>query len=111
MSHPFVQKIRQLAQQFPDREAVCRYVNQFNNGPECIVGAAAYELGLPLYRLRICEGLPARTVIRELQEVASDIPDPTPAETRWIETVQRIQDSGFPWREAVTDADTDIGRV
>lgn len=100
---------RELAQQWSDRKAACTYTrfdDEENLKPNCIVGTAAYELGITLdqlYSINTCG-------IRHL--VYNDVPawldcsaeDAEPV-IKWLGSLQNHQDSGHTWGEALAYAD------
>lgn len=114
MSHPLVEKMRELAAAQPDKKAVCIYVNE-NNEPECIVGRALTALGVDPMALREHNTSKWTQVY---PDVRSTIGDMEWEDRYWACLVQEFQDGCYvadvpdapplPWSEAVRRADQKI---
>lgn len=99
---------RLLAQAFEDRKAVCSYTRYVDGKlePNCIVGLAAYRLGVTLEQLNehnSCGILHlALNVTPEWLTVSeSEIS----VELSWLSALQGAQDGGATWGEALAVAD------
>lgn len=82
----------------------CLYVHGDTYG--CIVGKACLDNGANRFTLAAYDegdGTNGASVVRDL------FGNPTEAQGRWIDTVQRAQDSGSEWASAVAEADEMYG--
>lgn len=102
------QEARRLAQQYPDRVAVCSYTRWEDDVlvPNCIVGTAAYNLGISLEDLNQVNTCGIRhmafNATLEWLDVSA-VGDEVYVD--WLSALQGEQDSGSPWGEALHDAD------
>lgn len=90
------EKLRELAAEQPDRTSECLYVTTNVLGPrqpECIVGHALADLGVPLDALAGVDGFHVGT----LYGISNEFP--------FARRVQSWQDAGFTWSQAVDLAD------
>lgn len=102
--------IRHLAQEQSDRRSQDTYFNYDTNTPECIFGHALAILGARAHKNDFgCEVVnPEGARLIAGYAYASDvnwprlgIENPTAAEAFWSDAVQKRQDSGATWGEAV----------
>lgn len=107
-------KARELAQELPNHTATCTYVH-YEDGeqqPNCIVGKAMAELGIPLDELECRNG--ASFSILAGEGIRADVKwlDVTEAGSklcvRWLDYLQRHQDGENTWGEALAYADRRI---
>jgi hypothetical protein len=98
---------RRLAQQEPDRHAVCTYVRFEDDQmvPNCIVGQAAYNLGISLEDLNSVNACGIRHLTLNVQPEWLHIKEGDEAHVAWLSTLQGAQDSGRSWGEALIYAD------
>ncbi|MEU5577803.1 hypothetical protein ABZ791_10620 [Streptomyces huasconensis] len=111
--------LRQIAAESPEKvyEApgnmrdgwdTCYYVHRDEDGtesPGCIVGQVLHRLGVPLADLKGVETLGAITVVQRITEGVSD------GVAVFLREVQRKQDRGYAWGEAVADALEEHGGI
>lgn len=99
---------RRLAQEFPDRVAVCSYTRYEDDVlvPNCIVGTAANNLGISLEELYSVNTCGIRHMIYnetpEWLDASADNAEPIIA---WLGRLQGAQDGGKTWGEALNTAD------
>lgn len=105
------QRARLLAQTYPDRVAVCSYTRYEGDRlvPNCIVGTAAYELGITLeqlYSVNTC-GIRhlAGFALPEWLDISADNTEPI---VDWLSALQQHQDSRNTWGAALRVADRRI---
>jgi len=103
---------RQLAQEQPDRQAVCSYV-RFEGGqmvPNCIVGQAAFNLGISLEDLYEYNQCGIRHLADNVQPEWLSISEDEDDRVRltWLGTLQGAQDGHESWGEALRIADRRI---
>ena len=93
-----ISEIRRLAEEFPDRTSQPEYAKEKNGvgQPECIIGHALYNLGVSPEELKYLTG--------SVEEIPLPMYIDGP-ELRWLNEVQRTQDSGLSWESAVKEAD------
>lgn len=115
-----VDAIHALAERYPDRKVQCCYVSNAVPidsprltpnvdrplMPECIVGTALYGLGVPLELLARHNGASFRSLPGELAFNYERLPD-TPT-IGFIAMVQRAQDDGMTWGNAVYKAQREV---
>jgi len=99
---------RQLAQTFPDRVAFCAYT-RFDDDelvPNCIVGQAAYNLGVSLDDLNQVNTCGIRHLaIAENRPEWLSVGEDDETHVRWLGSLQGAQDSGENWGDALRIAD------
>jgi hypothetical protein len=101
--------VRRLAEADPDRTEACAYVGA--NGPECIVGCALIQLGVPAEwfhgQLTGFQGTRNDENISKLADVELGwgYAGPDSDLVAWLFTVQDAQDRGKTWGNAVRIAD------
>ena len=100
-------EVRRLAQEFPDRVAACSYTRHEDDElvPNCIVGLAAYNLGISLddlYRVNAC-GI--RHLATDLRPEWLNIGEDDSVHVTWLGSLQGAQDNGENWGEALRIAD------
>jgi hypothetical protein len=91
-------EVRRLANENPDAKRACRYVNEETNEPNCIVGCALYNLGMPIEVLRDRNRLNFH-VWTHKQGLQNNL------SATWVAYVQGEQDMGKTWSKAVEYAD------
>lgn len=110
------QEARRLAQQQPDRTAKCAYVHYVDGElrANCIVGQAAYNLGISLETLEAknaCSIAPlagfgwAGDYDEDRAEWLDTSAEDSKVHVDWLRTLQGAQDMGSTWREALHAAD------
>lgn len=110
------QEARRLAQQEPDRTAKCTYVHYVDGvlRANCIVGQAAYNLGISLEILEaknVCSIAPLAGfgwswgVDEERAEWLDTSAGDSKVHVDWLRQLQGSQDTGSTWREALRSAD------
>lgn len=107
-----VDKVRAASAALPDREGDCHY---FHDGePACIIGHAFAEMGITESDIIVLEGgddcAANTTKIRDLTIANEPVfVNVDGSALWWLEHVQRNQDDGLTWRDAVDYADTLVG--
>lgn len=102
------QEARRLAQQYPDRVAVCSYTRWEDEVlvPNCIVGTAAYNLGISLEDLNRVNTCGIRQMaFSATPEWLDASADDAEVYVAWLGSLQGTQDGGSPWGEALHNAD------
>jgi hypothetical protein len=108
-----VAKVREVAAERPtyvyNNEGMSEYTSScfYRHGenrdrPGCIVGQALDRLGYVVPT--VMEGSHATSVLHEIFGVPSD--SEIEAKVRWVRNVQRAQDAGRSWAQAVKRADS-----
>jgi hypothetical protein len=103
---------RRLAQREPDRQVSCTYTRFEDDQlvPNCIVGQAAYNLGVSLddlNRVNSCSIYHLASEIDDRPEWLSVIEDDG-VHVHWLSSLQAAQDGGESWGEALHRADRRI---
>lgn len=102
------QEARRLAQVFPERVRACTYTTYKGEQlvPNCIVGEAAYNLGIPLDVLSSKNSCGIRHLAEldkpEWLDMSAEDSSPY---VNWLTHLQGRQDSGNTWGEALATAD------
>lgn len=99
---------RLLAQEFEDRKAVCSYTHYVDGElePSCIVGMAAYRLGVTLEQLNEHNSCVIRHLaLNVVPEWLTVSESESSVELPWLSTLQGAQDGGSTWGEALAIAD------
>lgn len=102
------QETRRLAQEFPNHVAVCSYTRYEDDElvPNCIVGTAAYNLGISLDDLRKVNTCGIRQLSAYSTPEWLDVSaDDSKTFVDWLSTLQIRQDGGGTWSEALRAAD------
>jgi hypothetical protein len=112
-----IQEVRRLAAERPDYvydegeepeggdSIRCFYWK--DDRPSCIFGHALFRLGVTPERLQAADAVaPVGDSIESLLNRLAV--GETPTETQWMGTVQRRQDDGWAWGEAVAATDREI---
>lgn len=114
MSHPLVEKIKEVAEANPEKRAACVYVHLATQRPECIVGVALVALGVDVRDLMTQNEhyITERAMLNFIERNA--LPPLTGDDLRWAGVVQRLQDgdggTGLCWGDAVKYASGDLER-
>jgi len=99
---------RRLAEMFPDRTAICTYTRYVDDElvPNCIVGRAAYNLGVSLDDLNLYNacGIRYLTTIERPEWLEYDAAEDN-VHMQWLSYLQGAQDGGVGWGEALHRAD------
>ncbi|MFB7027161.1 MULTISPECIES: hypothetical protein [unclassified Streptomyces] len=94
------EKVYQAPESMLDRYNSCFYVHEAEDGtqePGCIVGQVLHRLGVPLVALKEAETLGASSAVQlTTQGVSRDV-------ALFLRFVQRKQDRGSTWSEAVAE--------
>lgn len=103
-----IDRIKELAAEYPDRIAQCRYFNS-DGSPECIVGHVLHELGAE--ECNTVDGIylalngamlaPIDTLADILPWEKLGVEKPTREQVKWVVRRQASQDRGDRWHEAV----------
>lgn len=111
-------KVRELASENPDfrytpHNGSCYYTRgpEGEEGPGCIVGQALLAAGVDFDVLREFDDSAKASGIRFVARALADqgkIVMPNFHDAEWLNTVQRDQDKGLTWSEAVVNADTEV---
>jgi hypothetical protein len=107
--HELATEARRLAQQFPDRTAVCTYT-RYEDGklaPNCIVGQAAFNLGVSLEDLSSHNSCGIRYIVSNVQPEWLSIGEDEHDNMRvfWLGALQGAQDGAENWGAALRIAD------
>jgi len=99
---------RRLAESMPERFAICSYTRDEGGElvPNCIVGQAAYNLGVSLddlYRVNTC-GIRYMSIDGNRPEWLS-VGEDDDVHVRWLGYLQGAQDSNESWGAALRIAD------
>ena len=99
---------RLLAQEFEDRRAVCSYTRYVDDKlePNCIVGMAAYRLGVTLEQLNEHNSCGIRHLaLNVTPEWLTVSESERSVELPWLSALQGAQDAGSTWGESLAVAD------
>lgn len=100
-----IERVRFLAQKYPERKTKRMYWDYEMGCPECLVGTALFHfnVGVPLeWNTRSAFVLPW---------VKLGFQVPTEGQMRWLDLVQTAQDEWDTWGQAVEKADNVLLRV
>jgi hypothetical protein len=98
---------RRLAQDEPDRKAVCSYVRYDEDGlvPNCIVGQAAFNLGISLDELLKVNTCGIRHLATFIKPEWLSVGENDDVHVAWLGALQGAQDGGETWGDALRIAD------
>lgn len=100
-------QVRQLAQTFPDRVALCVYTRYDGDElvPNCIVGQAAFNLGVSLDDLNQVNTCGIRHLATNDRPEWLSVGEDDDVHVKWLGALQSAQDSGENWGDALRIAD------
>lgn len=105
--------IRQIAATEPNfiyNGAVCSYTPNSRNRCGCIVGEALVLLGVPYEILTMLDAdaaryIPTQWAATATKAVLAGLLTAEALDSEWVACVQRLQDSGQSWGDAIAHAD------
>lgn len=105
-----IEKVRWLADEYPKEYAPGCYFE--GDSPKCIIGCAALDLDLDLRQPKIGNALSiSNPIVLNWLGVPEWNWRTNLEELTWLAKVQKFQDEGAPWAEAVRKADAEVERL